>query len=139
MFFTVLLAGCATLGESRSPLGEESVRYGLVADVALVTIADDQQLGMSDILVASASGLVGHPFGAGSCRNGDTNAGATGGRPAGNEIQNRLADLRAGQKFLVCLDSGASVSVTQFAGAGVHVGDHVRVEGNAHAARVVRS
>jgi hypothetical protein len=54
-------------------------------------------------------------------------------------VRREAVSAPAGQKFLVCLDSGASVSVTQFAGAGVHVGDHVRVEGSAHAARVVRS
>jgi len=137
---TALLASCATAnGGDRAALGEQSVRYGVVTDVAVVKIDGDHQLGVGTVLGAAAGGLIGHQIGGGAGRDVATVLGAIGGGLVGNALQNREFDRRAGQQFVVHLDNGASITVTQPAGAGVYVGDHVRVEGNGREARVVRS
>jgi len=116
VFFTAVLAGCASsVGSASSARGDESVRFGVVTDVGIVRIDGDHQLGFS-----AAHGVA--PV-----------------RLASNAFENRELDRRAGQQFVVHLDDGQSITVTQPAGAGVYAGDHVRVEGNGQKARVTRS
>ena len=115
-FFAVILAGCATsVGEGSSALREQSVRYGVVTDVVIVKLDGDHQVGAGPVVGAAAAELV------------------------GDGIESRELDRHAGQQFVVRLDDGESIAVTQPAGAGVYVGDHVRVEGDGHKARVARS
>ena len=133
------LAACAsTVGRGGPPVGEQSMRYGVIGGIEPIELEGDHQLGVGAIAGAAAGGILGHQIGAGSGRDVATVLGVIGGGLAGNAVQNRYADRRAGQQILVRLDDGASITVTQLADPALRVGDRVVIHGDGGGARVVR-
>ena len=139
LLLAALLGACASaIGQGGPDLGEESVRYGIVTRIEPVSLEGDHQLGLGAVLGAAAGGVIGHQFGGGSGRDVATVIGAVGGGLAGNTIQNRYVDRRAGQHIFVRLDNGVTIAVTEPADPALRVGDRVRVQGRGTDARVVR-
>ena len=139
LLLAALLGACASaIGQGGPDLGEESVRYGIVTRIEPVSLEGDHQLGLGAVLGAAAGGIIGHQFGGGSGRDVATVIGAVGGGLAGNTIQNRYVDRRAGQHIFVRLDNGVTIAVTEPADPALRVGDRVRVQGRGTDARVVR-
>ena len=134
----LLGAGASAIGQGGPELGEESVRYGIVTRIEPVSLEGDHQLGLGAVLGAAAGGIIGHQFGGGSGRDVATVIGAVGGGLAGNAIQNRYVDRRAGQHIFVRLDNGVTIAVTEPADPALRVGDRVRIQGRGADARVVR-
>lgn len=135
--FSIAAGGCATDPEL-SRAGEESVRYGRIVRIDPVELEGDHQLGVGAIVGAAAGGLLGSFIGHGTGRDIAVVAGALGGGFAGNAVQNRYVDKRAGQHVTVRLQNGVAVAVTQPADPNLRVGDHVRIDGSGQRARVVR-
>jgi outer membrane lipoprotein SlyB len=140
IFLAASLAACASaVGRGGPEVGEQSVRYGVITRIEPVELEGDHQLGLGAVLGAAAGGIIGHQFGGGSGRDVATVIGAVGGGLAGNTIQNRYVDRRAGQHIFVKLDNGVSIAVTQPADSALRVGDRVVIQGGGTDARVVRA
>jgi outer membrane lipoprotein SlyB len=134
----VAISGCAT-NPDVAVVGEEPVRYGTIVQIEPVELEGDHQLGLGAILGAAAGGLLGSHIGFGFGRDVATVAGAIGGGYAGNAVQNRYADKRAGQQITVRLGNGVLVAVTQPADPNLRIGDRVRIAGAGESARAVRA
>lgn len=132
------VSGCAT-NPDVPRAGEEAVRYGRIVQIDPVELEGDHQLGLGAILGAVAGGVLGNQVGHGSGRNIATVAGAIGGGFAGDAIQNRYVDRRAGQHITVRLGDGVLVAVTQPADFDLRVGDQVRIDGAGEHARVIKA
>ncbi len=134
------LAACASMeGRGGPQLGAEPVRYGVITRIEPIELEGDHQLGLGAIIGGAAGAVLGHQFGGGTGRDVATVIGAIGGGLAGNTVQNRYADRRAGQHLFVRLDNGVTVALTQPADPALRVGDHVFVEGRGVGARVIRA
>src|SRR2546429_6543528 len=95
-------------------------------------------LGLGAIIGGIAGGVLGHQIGGGTGQTVPTIAGALGGAFAGQAVQNKYAERRAGQHIIVNLDSGVAVGITQPVDSSLRVGDTVRIDGSGSSARVVR-
>lgn len=137
----VLLAACASDGQSTRPLGEseEQVRYGYITKIDNVQLEGDHQLGVGAVIGGVAGALLGAQFGGGSATGIATVLGAVGGAFAGDAIQRRYAEPRPGQYITVKLDNEVTVGITQPVDASLRVGDRVRITGRGPDARVVRT
>src|SRR5262245_40375712 len=133
------LGACAELPDrgGRAVVGEQSARYGVVGEIEQVQLDNDHQFGIGTVAGAAAGGLLGHQIGGGSGRDVATVLGVIGGGIAGNAVQNRV-DRRPGERILVRLENGASITVTQPGTSQLRVGDRVVIHGDGRGARVER-
>src|SRR4051812_11591899 len=140
---TALILAMSAVGCTTDPAipqaGEESVRYGRIEQIDPVELEGDHQLGVGAIIGAAAGGLLGSFVGRGAGAEAATVAGVIGGGFAGNAVQNRYVEKRAGQHVTVRLRSGVAVAVTQPSDPNLRIGDRVRIDGSGQRARVVRA
>lgn len=132
------LSACAdTVDRQVHTLGEQTLRHGVVSAIDDVELDGSHPLGIGAVVGAAAGGVIGHQVGRGSGRDVATVLGAIGGGLAGGAAQNRV-DRTPGQRIVVRLESGTSISITQLGNAQLRVGDRVDIRGEGRDARVVR-
>lgn len=135
------LAGCETnrptVYENPSSSSTQSLYsgYGVVQSMELVpqssTASTGSNIGLGTVAGAVAGGLLGSRIGGGTGQLAATAAGVAGGAYAGNVYDNREKQQTADvYRYTIRMDNGSYQSVTQDAGAGLRVGDRVRIENN---------
>jgi len=132
------LSACAEPVERSTHVrGEQSVRYGVISAIDQVELEGNQPAGVGAVVGAVAGGILGNQIGRGGGRDVATVLGAIGGGVAGNSVQNHI-DKQPGQRILVRLDNGASISITEAGSSQLRVGDRVEIRGDGRDAHVVR-
>lgn len=142
------LAGCGTMDDpfnsSATPAtnpgsaasGGAYAGYGVVQSIELVqqsttasTGIGGTGIGIGAIAGAVIGGVLGNQVGDGTGQTVATVAGAAGGAYVGNEIEkSRRQNTAEAYKVTVRMDSGSYQTVTQGNGAGLRVGDRVRID-----------
>lgn len=128
-----LVAGCApepTYYRVHEPMSAvpQRVEYGVVEAIEWYRDGEPRPTGLGAVLGGVAGGVLGHQIGSGSGNTAATIAGAVGGALVGNQLER--SNDRDRYRFIVRLDSGGALSVSEVGDGQLRVGDRVRIVGN---------